>query len=71
LALRKRRNFSDYLRKRKIRVFERKFKNKIVSLAEEVNFNNAIKVKDLKDLGKISYELEKPIVKAKEKIRCD
>jgi hypothetical protein len=67
LALRKRRNFSDYLRKRKIRVFERKFKNKIVSLAEEVNFNNAIKVKDLKDLGKISYELEKPIVKAKEK----
>jgi len=50
LALRKRRNFSDYLRKRKIRVFERKFKNKIVSLAEEVNFNNAIKVKDLKDM---------------------
>lgn len=64
LTLKERRNLSEYFRERKRRVFERRFRNKIVSLAEELDFKNPIRVDSLKDLGKISYELEKPILKS-------
>jgi hypothetical protein len=55
---------SEYLSKREKRNFERKFRNRIVNTASFSEHSGAVKVLNLKDLAKLSYELDKPILKA-------
>ncbi len=54
---------SEYLSKRERRSFERKFRNRIVNTVEFPEHSGAVKVLNLKDLAKLSYELDKPILK--------
>ncbi len=60
-----RREFSNYLSNRKKRSFEKKFRNRIVDILEFPEFSKTFRVLNLKDIAKLSYELEKPILKLK------
>jgi len=55
---------ADYLSKRDKRSFERKFRNRIVNTLEFPEHSEAVRVLNLKDLARLSCELDKPILKA-------
>lgn len=58
--------FVNYLSKNKKRSFEKKFRHRIVNILEIPEHSNAVRVLNLKDLAKLSYELDKPILKTKD-----
>ncbi|MEM4155166.1 MAG: DUF5305 family protein [Archaeoglobaceae archaeon] len=60
----KREEISDYLSKRERRAFERKFRKRIVTTLDFPKYSGAVRVLNLKELAKLSYELDKPILKA-------
>ncbi|MEM3139623.1 MAG: DUF5305 family protein [Archaeoglobaceae archaeon] len=62
-----RRGLADYILSRERKSFERKFKRRIVSVLEVPEKSTEIRVLNLKELAKLSYELEKPILKSEQK----
>lgn len=57
-------NIAEYLSKRERKSFERRFRNRIVNTLELPEYSDVVRVSNLKDLAKLSYELEKPILKS-------
>ncbi|MFN3384725.1 MAG: DUF5305 family protein [Archaeoglobaceae archaeon] len=56
---------ANSLSNRKKKSFEKKFRNRIVDILEFPECSKTFRVLSLKDLAKLSYELEKPILKVK------
>ncbi|MEM0202837.1 MAG: DUF5305 family protein [Archaeoglobaceae archaeon] len=65
LCVMERGELASYLSNRKKKSFEKKFKSRIVGILEFPEYSKVFRVSSLKDLAKLSYELEKPILKVK------
>ncbi|MEM0503263.1 MAG: DUF5305 family protein [Archaeoglobaceae archaeon] len=61
-----RREIAGYLLDRKKKYFEKRFKSRIVSILEFPEYSKVFRVSSLKDLAKLSYELERPMLKVKD-----
>lgn len=54
----------NYISRRERRSFERKFRKRIVSVIDLPEYSRTVRVSNLKELAKLSYELDKPILKS-------
>lgn len=66
IGVMERRELVNYLSNRKKTSFEKKFKGRIVKVSEFPDYSKVSRVSSLKDLAKLSYELEKPMLKVKD-----
>lgn len=62
-----RKELAFYISNRKRKSFERKFRNRIVRAFEFPNYSKVFHISNLKDIAKLSYELEKPILRIENK----
>ena len=60
-----RKKFAGYISNRKEKSFERKFRNRIVGISDFPDYPKVFRVSSLRDVAKLSHELEKPILKAR------